>query len=196
MTTTTAPAPTGRKTTTGEIEVARIDRRADQPRTYFDPAGLTELAQSMRAVGQIQAISVRYIPQTRRYELISGERRWRAAQEAGIATLRAVIEHGLAEADVLPRAVAENTGRRDMTPLEEADAFDRLTKAPHNKTIAEIARLAGKTEDYVTYRIELLGLTDSCRRALDAGHLLPGVAWYVCRLSPTGASRSPPPAAR
>jgi ParB/RepB/Spo0J family partition protein len=122
-----------------------------------------------------------------RWVIVAGERRWRAAQLAGLTHLHALVHHDLADADVLPRAVAENLGRADMTPMEEAEAFSRLAAAGYDR--AEIAAMCGKTVEYVGYRIDLLALTDACAEALNVGHLPVGTAWYVAKLTPAGQQR-------
>jgi ParB/RepB/Spo0J family partition protein len=183
----TTPAAPKRRTVASEIDIDRIDRDPQQPRETFDEAALDELAASMKAQGQIQPVSVWYNPATRRYTLISGERRWRAASRAGLRTLHALVEHGLTDAEILARAVAENLGRKDMTPMEECRAFSRLVDAGYD--IPRIAELSGKSREYVTWRIDLLTLIGPAREALDRGHMLVGTAWYVSRLTPAAQQR-------
>lgn len=162
------------------IPVARIDRDPAQPRENFDPVKLEELAASVKELGVQQPIRVRYDRATRRYTLMMGERRWRAARMAGLEEVPAVVEHGT-EASLLAQ-VAENTGRDDMTPMEEAKAFQRLVDE-EGLTIGQIAKACGVSASYVEWRIDLLGLIGPAREALDKGHLPVGLAWYVCRLS-------------
>ncbi|MGW5062687.1 ParB/RepB/Spo0J family partition protein [Streptomyces sp. NPDC004096] len=91
---------------------------------HFDEAALRELAKSMEKLGQLQPVTVRYRTGTSRYTLIMGERRWRAAQMAGLTELKAVVLHGVGEGcETFAMAVAENVGRADMTAIEEANAF-------------------------------------------------------------------------
>jgi ParB family chromosome partitioning protein len=191
---------TARRTTPALIDVARIVANPNQPRKHFDPRELDELAASMRAVGQIQPISVRLDPNSTRvdpdtgrftaptFEIISGERRWRAAQRPDpntgetITQLHALVEHGLDDDDVLERAIGENTGRKDMTPWEEAVAFGQLVDK--GRTLAEIEAIVGKSGDYVRTRLAMLTLIPPCAEALNRGHLLPGAASIVAKLSP------------
>jgi len=169
------------------VEVSRIDRDPDQPRKHFDEAELQNLAASMAELGQLQSITVRYHRGTRRFTLVAGERRWRAAQLAGITELHAIVLHDIDDADVLPRAVAENLGRVDMTPMEEANAFARLEAAGYDRPA--IAAMSGKSVEYVGYRIDLLDLIGPAQEALNASHLPVGTAWYVARLSPAAQQR-------
>ncbi|OKI35175.1 hypothetical protein A6A29_16415 [Streptomyces sp. TSRI0281] len=165
------------------IPIDRIDRDPTQPREHFDQAKLDELAKSMRKLGQLQPITVVYITATKRYRLIMGERRWRAAKAAGLTEMTALVLHGVHNdpRTTLAMATAENVGRVDMTPVEEAKAFKRLEGAKFS--IDEIAEMVGKSPAYVGWRIDLLRLCDSAREALEKGHLTVGLAWYVSLLN-------------
>ncbi|MFF0395172.1 ParB/RepB/Spo0J family partition protein [Streptomyces sp. NPDC005248] len=176
---TTAQTKSVQKT----IPTDRIDRDPSQPREEFDQAKLEELAGSMRQLGQLQPISVRYVPSARRYVLIMGERRWRAAKMAGLTEMTALVLHGVQEGDreTLAKQVAENVGRADMTAMEEAKSFKRLEKAEY--TVDEIAEMCGKSAAYVGWRLDLLRLCEPAQVALGKGHLPVGMAWYVAQLS-------------
>ncbi|WP_405961240.1 ParB/RepB/Spo0J family partition protein [Streptomyces sp. NBC_00024] len=182
-----APAePAELKTALKTIPTDRIDRDPNQPREIFDPEKLQELADSMGEIGQQQAITVRYVAATRRYTIISGERRWRAAQLAELAEMHAMVVHGLeggAETlETFSRSVAENLGRADMTPLEEAKAFQKLINfglAP-----LDVAKRVGKSWNYVDCRLQLLKLVPAVQEALLKGHLPVGLAWYAAQISP------------
>ncbi|GGZ73148.1 ParB/RepB/Spo0J family partition protein [Streptomyces echinoruber] len=164
------------------IPISKIDRDPGQPREHFDQAALEELAASMKKLGQLQPINVRYNEDTKRYTIIMGERRWRAAQIAGLTQMKAVVMHGLAEGrESFAMAVAENVGRADMTPVEEATAFHKLVDAGY--TVDEVAELVGKSAAYVQWRIDLLDLCPEAREALVKGQLPVGLAWYVGKLS-------------
>lgn len=174
------------KTALKTIPTDRIDRDPNQPREIFDPEKLQELADSMGEIGQQQAITVRYVATTRRYTIISGERRWRAAQLAELAEMHAMVVHGLeggAETlETFSRSVAENLGRADMTPLEEAKAFQKLINfglAP-----LDVAKRVGKSWNYVDCRLQLLKLVPAVQEALLKGHLPVGLAWYAAQISP------------
>jgi ParB-like chromosome segregation protein Spo0J len=118
-----------------------------------------------------------------------GERRWRAAQMAGLTELDAVVSHGVEEGarETLARQVAENVGRADMTAMEEAKSFKRLADAEY--TVDEIAEMCGKSASYVGWRIDLLRLCEPAQEALGKGHLPVGMAWYVSQLSPDNQLR-------
>ncbi len=104
------------------------------------------------------------------------------------AALRAAAPNwGEPDYPAMARAVAENLGRKDMTPMEEARAFRRLTDA--GCTIDRVAELSGKSREYVGYRIDLLNLIGPAQEALNKGHLLVGTAWYVTRLTPASQQR-------
>ncbi|MEU7323381.1 ParB/RepB/Spo0J family partition protein [Streptomyces griseoviridis] len=173
----------GQKTIQRKVPIDRIDRDATQPREEFDQGKLEELAGSMRKLGQLQPVMLRYFPATRRYTLIMGERRWRAAAMAGLTKLDAVVVSGVADGDreTLAKQVAENVGRADMTPMEEAKSFKRLEDAEY--TIDEIAEMCGKSAAYIGWRIDLLKLCEEAQEALSKAHLPVGMAWYVSKLS-------------
>ncbi|MFE0546530.1 ParB/RepB/Spo0J family partition protein [Streptomyces sp. NPDC058891] len=164
------------------IPTDRIDRDPGQPRVHFDEAALRELAKSMEKLGQLQPVTVRYDASTRRYALIMGERRWRAAQMAGLTELKAVVLHGVGEGrETFAMAVAENVGRADMTAIEEANAFRRLVDNEYS--VDEVAELVGKSPAYVQWRIDLLNLCPEAQEALIKNQLPVGLAWYVGKLA-------------
>ncbi|GAA2657513.1 ParB/RepB/Spo0J family partition protein [Nonomuraea recticatena] len=164
------------------VPIDRIDRDPTQPREHFDEGKLQELALSMKELGQLQPVSVRYNAATRRYILIMGERRWRAAQIAGLTELRTLVHHGIEDGDpeTLAKAVAENVGRADMTPMEEAKGFQRLVEFGYD--IEKVAAMCGKSASYVGWRIDLLKLSLPLQEALIKGHVPIGLAWYVANL--------------
>ncbi|MGW3445654.1 ParB/RepB/Spo0J family partition protein [Streptomyces sp. NPDC001076] len=164
------------------IPTAKIDRDPGQPREHFDQAALDELAKSMAKLGQLQPINVRYNEDTKRYTLIMGERRWRAAQIAGLTQMKAVVMHGVGESrETFAMAVAENVGRADMTPVEEAKAFHKLVEQGY--TVDEVAELVGKSAAYVQWRIDLLACVPEVREALTKGQIPVGLSWYIGKLS-------------
>ncbi|MFJ5037971.1 ParB/RepB/Spo0J family partition protein [Streptomyces parvulus] len=178
-----APAPAEIKTVQKTVPIDRIERDPGQPRQLFDQAKLEELAGSIKELGLLQPVSLRYVPSTKKYVLIAGERRWRASKLAGLTEMPAVVSHGIQDGDreTLARQVAENCGRADMTPIEEAESFRRLTEAGF--TVEEVAKRVGKSGAYVGWRIDLLRLTEPLREALAKGHLQVGLAWYVSLLN-------------
>jgi ParB family transcriptional regulator, chromosome partitioning protein len=161
------------------IEVDRIDPDPNQPRKEFAEAELQELADSLTANGQLQAIAVRYDRTSRRYTLVVGERRWRAAQLAGLETLNAQV-FDVDDDAAFELQIAENVNRLDMTPMEEATAYNVLRGRGWD--VARIAGAYGKSEPYIQWRIDLLNLSTDLKELVEKGHLPIGAAWYVCLL--------------
>ncbi|MEU1852906.1 ParB/RepB/Spo0J family partition protein [Streptomyces sp. NPDC019990] len=173
------------KTTLKVLALDSIERDPNQPRALFDEDKLQELADSIKEIGVQQAITVRYIGRGK-YRLISGERRWRASQMAGITQISAMVMHGLEGGsetlEGFTRSVAENLGRADMTPLEEANAFQKLLD--FGLTPEEVARRVGKSWNHVDNRLQLLKLVPAVQEALLKGHVPVGLAWYAAQISP------------
>lgn len=150
-----------------------IERGRFQPRRDFDPEGLRELADSISAQGVIQPIVVRALAGGR-YEILAGERRWRASQQAGLSEIPVVIR----EADdqsAMAIALIENIQRADLNPLEEASALQRLL-GEFGLTHAQIAEAIGRSRASVTNLLRLLELNDDVKRALERGQLEMGHA--------------------
>ena len=150
-----------------------IERGRFQPRRDFDPEGLRELADSISAQGVIQPIVVRPLAGGR-YEILAGERRWRASQQAGLGEIPVVIR----EADdqsAMAIALIENIQRADLNPLEEASALQRLL-GEFGLTHAQIAEAIGRSRASVTNLLRLLELNDDVKRALERGQLEMGHA--------------------
>lgn len=153
------PAPSGKGLM--EIAIEEILPSDGQPRQVFDEAPLEELAASIREHGVLQPIVVRQrAPQ--HYEIVAGERRWRAAQKAGLKSIRAVVIE-VAEKDVLTLALVENLQRQDLNPIEEAEAYQRLHEE-FGHSQADIAKAVGKDRTTVTNALRLLKLPDGVRR--------------------------------
>jgi ParB family chromosome partitioning protein len=145
------------------IGIETIDRSPFQPRTEFDPEQLRELADSIKQRGVIQPLLVRAIkttaPQsegTRRYELIAGERRWRAAREAGLTTIPAIVREA-SDQEVLEIALIENLQREDLNAIEEARAYEQLSAA-FKLTQEQIAQKVGRSRAAVANSMRLLAL--------------------------------------
>jgi ParB family chromosome partitioning protein len=179
--TATATAEVAAHMTYRHVAVDRIDRDPGQPRQIFDPVKLDELAASMKALGQLQAITVRYNKQTRRYTIVAGERRWRAAQQAGIGEMHCLVMSGVDDPTTFAKAMAENLGRVDLLPMEEAQGFQSLHEAGF--TVEQIAAMCGKAVFYVTWRMDLLRLVPALQEAVIKGHVPVGVTWYLVNLS-------------
>lgn len=161
------------------IEVDRIDPDPEQPRKEFNEAQLKELGESLLANGQAQAIAVRYDKATRRYTIVVGERRWRAAQTVGLETLNAQV-FDIDDDRAFELQIAENVNRVDMTPMEEAQAYDQLQR--RGWSVERIAKAYGKGVPYVGWRIDLLNLNDAAKDLVEKGQLPVNTAWYVCQL--------------
>ncbi|MFC4253839.1 ParB/RepB/Spo0J family partition protein [Altererythrobacter xixiisoli] len=137
------------------LPVALIEPHPEQPRRHFDEEALNELAASIASRGVIQPVIVRPIAGGR-YQLVAGERRWRAAQKARLHEIPALIRE-LAERDVMALALIENIQREDLNPVEEARAYQRLAEF-EEMTQAEIARLVEKSRSHVANLQRLLSL--------------------------------------
>ncbi len=135
------------------IPVDRIDPNPDQPRTRFEQSALDELTASVKEHGVLQPVLVRPIGETNRYQLVAGERRWRAATAAGLATIPALIEE-LDDDTALEIAIIENLQREDLSPLEEAVMYDRMVKE-HGYSIRRLAQKLGKDKGYLENRLRL-----------------------------------------
>ncbi|HEU5253865.1 MAG TPA: ParB/RepB/Spo0J family partition protein [Solirubrobacterales bacterium] len=154
-----------------ELPVSLIKPNPSQPRTNFDPEALTALAASIEASGVVQPLLVRPLPDGS-YELVAGERRWRAAQQAGVEKVPAVIRDQ-EEAERLQAALIENMVREDLNPVEEAKACDALVRQL-GLTKEELARRVGRSRPAVSNLIRLLELPDEALELLEAGELSEG----------------------
>ena len=161
-----APAPT-------ELPVDRLYRGRYQPRRKIREEGIDELAQSIRAQGVIEPVIVRPRPGGG-YEIIAGERRWRAAQRAGLDTVPAIVRD-VDDRQAVAMALIENVQREDLGPLEEAAALKRLLDE-HELTHEALAEAVGKSRAAVTNALRLLRLAPGVRERLDAGALEMGHA--------------------
>jgi len=151
----------------GEAPVASLEPNPFQPRSAMDPARLSELAASIRESGIVQPILVRRHGE--RFQIIAGERRWRAAQQAGLATVPIVIRD-VADDRLLELALVENIQRQELSPLEEAQAFHRLQEELR-LTQEEVARKVGRDRTTVTNTLRLLRLPREVRELLNTGGL-------------------------
>ena len=138
-----------------QIPVDRIEANPDQPRTRFEQGALDELTASIREHGILQPVLVRPLEATNRYQLVAGERRWRAATAAGLASIPALIEE-LDDDTALEIAIIENLQREDLSPLEEAVMYDRMVKE-HGYSIRRLAQKLGKDKGYLENRLRLAG---------------------------------------
>ena len=167
--------PSGTPRAASMIPVAQIEPGRFQPRRVFDPDEIEALADSIRAQGVLQPILLRRVAaDPPRYEIIAGERRWRAAQAARLHEIPAVVKD-LSDREALEAALVENIQRQDLSPLEEAEAYRRLA-GEFGHTQEEIGRALGKSRAHVANTIRLLGLPQAVRDMLAAGSLDAGHA--------------------
>lgn len=155
-----------------DIAVEQVRPAPGQPRQRVDEEGLAELAQSVRAHGVLQPVLVR--PVAGGYELVAGERRWRAAQLAGLKTIPAVVKE-VDEAERLELALVENLQREDLNPMEEAAGFRQLVEK-FGYTQEQLAARVGKSRSYVANTLRLLGLAEEVQEMVRAGRLSAGHA--------------------
>lgn len=154
-----------------ELPVDLIKPNPDQPRTRFDPDALTALAASIETSGVVQPLLVRPLPDGS-YELVAGERRWRAAQQAGLEKVPAVVRDQ-AEAERLQAALIENMVREDLNPVEEARACAALVD-DLGLSKEELARRVGRSRPAVSNLIRLLELPDETLELLESRQLSEG----------------------
>ena len=146
-----------------------------QPRRHFDDAGMESLVASVRQKGILQPVLVRPdTDATGGYELIAGERRWRAAQIAQIHELPVIIRN-LSDRDALEATLVENVQRQDLSPLEEAEGYRRLIAEFHH-TQEDLAEVIGKSRSHIANMIRLLSLPESVKAMLESGKLTSGHA--------------------
>lgn len=150
------------------LPIEHIQRGRYQPRRDFEPEALEELAASIRVQGIMQPIVVRPI-QPEGYEIIAGERRWRAAQLAGLADIPAVVRD-VPDEDAIAMALIENLQREDLNPIEEATALARLQEE-YDLTQQEVADAVGKSRSTVTNLLRLMSLQSEVRTLLERGDL-------------------------
>ena len=147
-----------------------------QPRRRFDAEELAALAESVRAQGVVQPVVVRPLADGA-YELVAGERRWRAARAAGLATLPALVRE-TDDRDSLLLALVENVAREDLSPIEEARAYASLQEE-FGLTLGEVAERVGRSKPSISNRLRLLDLPDDVLRLVDEGLLGEGHARAV-----------------
>jgi ParB family chromosome partitioning protein len=155
------------------LPIELIERGRYQPRSELDPESLRELADSIAAQGVIQPIVVRSVG-AGRYEIVAGERRWRASQQAGLAEIPVVVRD-VDEQSALAIALIENIQRDDLNPLEEANALQRLL-TEFELTHQQVAEAVGKSRTTVTNLLRLLELDEEVKRHLQEGRLEMGHA--------------------
>lgn len=157
----------------------QIVASATNPRRHFDKAAQAELEASVRVHGVLQPVLVR--PKGKGYELVAGERRWRAATTVKAAKIPAIIRT-LTDSQVLEIQVIENLQRQDLHPLEEAEGYEALLKARPDLDVQDIADKVGKSKGYVYARMKLCALGKEGRKAFYDEKLSPSVALLIARV--------------
>ena len=163
------------------LPISQVESCAGQPRKQFDPDALADLADSIREHGIIQPLTVRKL-QSGYYQIIAGERRWRAARMAGLDQVPAIV----VEADdrkAMELAMIENLQREDLNPMEEAEGYQQLM-TQYNLTQEETAQRVGKSRSAVANALRLLNLCPSVRAMVEDGRLTSGHARTILPLSP------------
>ena len=164
------------------LPISQVETCSSQPRKRFDDESLQELADSISQHGIIQPLTVRRLS-SGYYQIIAGERRWRAARLAGLQEVPVIV----IEADdrkAAELAMIENLQREDLNPMEEAAGFQSLIESYH-MTQEEAAQRVGKSRSAVTNALRLLGLTPSVRKLVEEGKLSAGHARALVPLSPS-----------
>jgi ParB family chromosome partitioning protein len=156
-----------------EVDIELIEANPDQPRLNFDETKLEELAQSIRSNGLVQPILLRRAPNGR-YQIVAGERRWRAAHRAGLHKVNAVVRE-IPDSKLLELALIENIQRQELNPIEEAHAYQRLIR-DFKMTQDEVAQRVGKDRSSIANYLRLLKLPDHIQKMLEDGSLTMGHA--------------------
>ena len=165
------------------IEVAKLHPDPDQPRKEFDPEALADLAASLKARGQLQPVRVRWDDAGSRWVIVAGERRYRAAMMAGLATLTCIEAKGTATADdLLEDQLVENCVREDLRPIEQARAFRALMdrRGYSGRQLAESLSISHMA---VSRALALLDLSAEVQGHVERGALAPSVAYEVSKLA-------------
>ncbi len=165
------------------LPLDQIQRGKYQPRRDMNPDTLQELAESIRAQGIIQPIVVRRLSDQNKYEIIAGERRWRASQLAGLSEIPVIIRE-LPDEAAMAMALIENIQRESLNPIEEAFAFQKLIDE-FEMTHQQIAEAIGKSRTSITNSLRLLSLHEEVKSWLETGQLEMGHARALLTLAPT-----------
>jgi ParB family chromosome partitioning protein len=168
-----APAPA--RGGVAEIEIARIKPNPNQPRVHFDEAAIDELAESIAQRGVLQPILLR--PDGEGFQIIAGERRWRAAQRARLHTIPAIVRE-IDEATTAELALIENIQRQDLNAIEEAEGYKQLIER-HGHTQDQVGRIVHKSRSHVANLLRLLDLPEFVRLSLSRGDISMGHARAV-----------------
>ncbi len=170
-----APTPAGeRPRGLRELPIEQLQPNPKQPRKRFTPEALEELVASIKARGILQPILVRRLGTAERYEIIAGERRWRAAQVAQLHSVPVVVKD-FTDAEVMEVALVENIQRADLTPIEEAAGYQRLIEE-FGHTQEALAQVVGKSRSHIANLLRLLTLPAPVKELVEQGALSAGHA--------------------
>lgn len=161
------------------VALADIQPSGFNPRKYFDETSLYELAESIKQQGVLQPVTVRPIDGTERYEIVFGERRYRASVIAGRDDIPAIVTE-LSDEEAEEMAITENLQRKDVTPVEEAAAYQRLIESGRH-SVQTLAVLFGKNENYIRTRLKFTHLIPEITDLLEADEITISVAAEICR---------------
>ncbi len=172
-----------------ELPIEFLQPNKSQPRQSFDPEKIKELAESIRERGVLQPILVRPVPNIDdQFEIVAGERRWRAAQIAQLHQVPVIIKD-IDDALTLEIALIENIQRENLTPIEEAKGFQRLMNE-YAHTQEQLAETVGKSRSHIANTVRLLSLPESVQAMLQAGELTAGHARsLITSADPVGLAR-------
>ena len=163
-----------------EVEIGELVPSRFQPRRHFGPEALAELAASIREQGVVQPVLV--VPHGEKFEIVAGERRWRAAAQAGLTRIPVVVRERRSDKELLEIALVENLQREDLNALEAASAYARLKEEFH-LTQEEVARRVGKDRATVANSLRLLKLPSAVRERIQSGEISGGHARALAGLS-------------
>jgi ParB family chromosome partitioning protein len=164
-----------------KIKVADIQPNKEQPRQHFDEQAIAELAASIKQYGILQPLVVVALPGGKGYRIVAGERRWRAAQVAKLASVPAIVR-GMKELEELEIALVENVQRVDLSPIEQAVSIERLHEQ-FSMQYLDIAKRLGKSSATISNTVRLLQLTEPARQALESQQITEGHARCILALN-------------
>ncbi len=165
-----------------EIAVDRIIADPNQPRAEFAPEAITRLAESLKSHGQLQPIAVRWSDEAGRYVVVTGERRWRAAIEAGRASISALILEGpYTESQILEMQLVENALREDLKPIEQAGAFRALMDR-NDWSALRLSEVLHLNCSSITRALALLELPEPVQTQIESGALPPSVGYEISKV--------------
>jgi len=164
-----------------ELRIEKIEPNRNQPRKTFNEESLSELAESIREFGVIQPIIVRKLNGDEKYEIIAGERRFRASKQAGLTSIPAIINTNIDDNSSLVLALIENIHRENLSPIEQAHTYKQLLEE-FNITHDDLSKKVGKSRTTITNSIRILNLPISVQKLIDEGKVSAGHAKVLVSL--------------